>query len=138
MQITVRAAEPPDLAFVSQDGYVPDALVARKIEQGEVIVSEINGVPAGYARIEYLWSLRPYLSVIRVIEQHRRQGVGKTMLMYLGEILKASGHSTLLSSSQVDEPEPQAWHRRMGFRECGIINGVNDGGIGEVFFAKDL
>jgi hypothetical protein len=26
----------------------------------------------------------------------------------------------------------------MGFEECGIINGINDGGIGEVFFRKYL
>jgi len=36
----------------------------------------------------------------------------------------------------VDEPEPQAWHRHMGFVECGIINGINENGIGEVFFRK--
>jgi hypothetical protein len=60
------------------------------------------------------------------------------MLEYLEEALRSSGHSVLFSSSQVDEAEPQTWHRRMGFRECGIINGVNDGGVGEVFFAKDI
>jgi len=26
----------------------------------------------------------------------------------------------------------------MGFEECGMINGLNQGGIGEVFFRKTL
>jgi GNAT superfamily N-acetyltransferase len=138
MPISVRLAEHTDLVFVRQDEYVDATVVARKIDQGEVIVSESDGVPSGYARIEYIWSLRPYLSLIRVVERHRRQGVGTAMLSYLGEMLKSQGHAVLLSSSQVDEPEPQAWHRRMGFRECGIINGMNEGGVGEVFFVKDL
>lgn len=138
MQITVRLADASDLAFVGQDGYVDSTVVARKVDQGEVIVSEVDGVAAGYARIEYLWSLRPYLALIRVLEAHRRQGVGRAILSYLEKMLKANGHSILLSSSQVDEPEPQAWHRRMGFEECGIITGLNDDGVGEVFFVKKL
>lgn len=43
----------------------------------------------------------------------------------------------LYSSSQANEAEPQQWHRHMGFAECGIINGINDG-IGEVLFVKPL
>ena len=38
----------------------------------------------------------------------------------------------------MNEAEPQAWHRAAGFRECGIIAGINEGGIGEVFFRKEL
>jgi hypothetical protein len=26
----------------------------------------------------------------------------------------------------------------LGFEECGVINGLNDGGVGEVFFRKAL
>ena len=43
-----------------------------------------------------------------------------------------------MSSSQADEPEPQTWHRAIGFEECGIISGLNEGGIGEIFFRKKL
>ncbi|MFU8827154.1 MAG: hypothetical protein ACNA70_06650 [Brevefilum sp.] len=31
-----------------------------------------------------------------------------------------------------------AWHRHMGFAECGVINGLNQGGVGEVIFRKSL
>jgi len=44
----------------------------------------------------------------------------------------------LFSSSQANEPEPQAWHRHVGFEECGFIAGINEGGVGEVFFRKVL
>lgn len=37
-----------------------------------------------------------------------------------------------------DEPEPQAWHRRMGSSSAGSLRGVNEGGTGEVFFRKML
>ena len=32
------------------------------------------------------------------------------------------------------EPEPQAWHRHLGFTSNGIIENIADEGIGEVVF----
>ncbi len=52
--------------------------------------------------------------------------------------MRAAKHEFLYSSSQADEPLPQAWHRRMGFAECGLIAGINPGGVGEIFFRKPL
>jgi len=138
MGVVVRSAATSDLAFVSQDGYVDGAVVRRKIGQGEVLVAEIDGRPVGYVRIEYLWSMRPYIALIRVLEPYRGKGVGRALLSHLEGVLRDAGQSFLFSSSQVDEPQPQAWHRHMGFTECGVINGVNDGGVGEVFFKKPL
>lgn len=79
-----------------------------------------------------------FIALVRVVDPYRRKGVGRAMLSYVQNILRSAGHSSLLSSAQVDEPEPQAWHRHMGFTECGIINGLNEGGVGEIFFRKQL
>lgn len=134
----VRFATLADLDFVQQDGYIPAEVVKRKIEWQEVIVAERDGSLVGYARFEYLWSLVPYLALIHVLPEHRHQGVGKEILRFLEESLRDRGHDALYSSSQVNEPEPQEWHRHMGFEECGIINGINAGGVGEVFYRKRL
>ena len=137
MGISVRLAEGGDLEFVGQDRYLDSDILKRKVDHGEVFLAEMDGVPAGYLRLEFLWSAQPYIALVRVIEAHRGRGVGKAMLAYVEEVLRSSGRSSLLSSSQADEPEPQAWHRHMGFVECGIINGLNEG-VGEIFFAKQL
>ena len=71
------------------------------------------------------------------VTKYRRQGVGKALLRFIETFLREAGHEALYSSSQADEPEPQAWHRHVGFEECGFIAGINDG-IGEVFFRKSL
>ena len=63
--------------------------------------------------------------------------MGWGLLALLEDELRAKGQSFYYSSSQLDEPEPQAWHRKMGFEECGILTGHNDG-IGEVVFRKRL
>jgi N-acetylglutamate synthase-like GNAT family acetyltransferase len=136
--ITVRFALPTDLDFVSQDRYIPVEVVRRKIEQGEVVVAESDGNLTGYLRLEYLWSMIPFIALIHVLPEYRRQGAGKEMLAFVEGDLREKGHIALYSSSQADEAEPQAWHRHVGFEECGMIAGLNPGGVGEIFFRKIL
>ncbi len=136
-EIAIRFARLDDLEFVHQDRYIPAEVVKRKIELQEVVVAEWNGKRGGYVRLEYLWSDVPYIALIRVLADYRRQGIGKAMLRFIEAFLRDKGQEALYSSSQADEPEPQAWHRHVGFEECGIIAGINDG-IGEVFFRKRL
>ncbi len=136
--ISIRFATSDDLDFVRQDGFIPTRIVERKIEQEEVIVAEWNGRLIGYMRLEYLWSLIPYIALISILPEYRRRGVGGTILRFTEEFLRDRGHNALYSSSQANEPEPQSWHRRQGFEECGIIAGINKDGIGEIFFRKPI
>ncbi len=137
-ELSVRFANLIDLDFVQQDHHIPTEIVKRKIKWQEVIVAERNGSLVGYVRLEYLWSSIPYIALIYVLPEHRRQGVGKAMIYFIEGFLHDRGHSALYSSSQVNESEPQAWHRHVGFEECGIIAGINAGGVGEVFYCKRL
>lgn len=137
-EITVRTATENDLPFVSQDGHLPDPIVRRKVSEGDVFLALRAHEPVGYLRLEWLWSKLPYIELVRVMEPHRRVGVGKVLLAHVEAEVVARGHRALYSSSQADEPEPQAWHRRMGFEECGLLAGLNEGGVGEVFFRKPL
>jgi N-acetylglutamate synthase-like GNAT family acetyltransferase len=109
-----------------------------KLQNDEIILAEMEKELVGYLRVEYLWAEYPYIGLIIVRPEHQRKGIGRKLLAYLEEHLERQGIYELYSSSQVNEPEPQEWHRHMGFRECGMINGINDGSIGEVFFRKML
>lgn len=50
-----------------------------------------------------------------------------------GDIIVAEDHGFLLSSCELDEPEPQAWHRKMGFTDCGVLFGLSPGRYGDLF-----
>jgi GNAT superfamily N-acetyltransferase len=136
--IAVRLGTLADLAWCANVEHLAVELVRRKIERSEALIAEIAGQSVGYVRMEYLWSVIPYIGLIWVVEPHRKQGVGRALLDYLETDLRARQFTVLMSSSQVNEAPPQAWHRHMGFEECGILAGINDGGIGEVFFRKSL
>ena len=135
----VRFAGPEDLEWcVVEDVHVTEKVIRTKIVDDEIIVVELDNQLIGYIRLEYLWSTVPYIGLIFVKNEYRNEGIGQKMHSFLEEHLRSQGHDILMSSSQVDEPEPQAWHRSIGFEECGIISGLNEGGIGEVFFRKKL
>jgi GNAT superfamily N-acetyltransferase len=136
-EISVRFAAHDDLGFVGREGRVAADVLRRKVEWREVVVAEQGGELVGQLRLEYLWSVVPYVALVFVAEGRRRRGVGKAMLRFAEEFLSGRGYDALYSSSQADEPEPQSWHRRVGFEECGYIAGVNRG-VGEVFFRKRL
>ena len=140
VELTVRFAGPEDLeACVALDQpQVPAGALAVKIERGEIFLAERAGALAGYLRLEYLWSMIPFVGLIWVVEGQRRQGAGKALLAFVEDYLREGGHGALYSSSQADEPEPQTWHRHVGFEECGFVMGINEGGVGEVFFRKWL
>ncbi|MFX1453356.1 MAG: GNAT family N-acetyltransferase [Promethearchaeota archaeon] len=138
--IKVRFAQSSDLDFCIKMEYkhVKEALIKGCIEDELIILAEIGGKTVGYLRIEYIWLIIPYIGLISVIDEYRKQGIGTAMINFLGDFLRKNGFNVLYSSSQVNEPEPQAWHRKIGFEECGYIAGINERGIGEVFFRKNL
>jgi GNAT superfamily N-acetyltransferase len=138
-RVIVRFAGPEVLEWcVVEDNLVTEQVIRHKIINDEIIIAELDGQPIGYLRLEYLWSNIPYIGVIFVIELYRNEGIGRKILAFLENHLRSRGYNALYSSSQTNEPEPQAWHRSVGFVESGIISGINEGGVGEVFFRKSL
>lgn len=137
--LQIRTATPADEPICAGwDEYLAPAFLAYKAANGELVLAEMDGNPIGYLRLEYLWGAVPYIGLIRVVPELRGRGVGKAILAHVEAACRAQGHRALYSSSQVNEAEPQAWHRAVGFVECGAIAGINPGGIGEVFFRKEL
>jgi GNAT superfamily N-acetyltransferase len=88
--------------------------------------------------MNYLWDCVPFIDLIIIDAAYRKLGLSHILLGFVEEHFRKQGYTILYSSSQLDEPAAQTWHRHMGFEECGMINGLNPGGIGEVFFRKPL
>ena len=134
----IRHAELSDLPVCEELYSTARGGLAHKIESSEVIVAEEDGVVCGCLVLTFIWPTLPYMNLIRVRAGFRNRGVGTAMLKHTEEWLRSLDHEVLLSSSQVDESEPQDWHRKRGFTECGILTSVNSGKVGEVFFRKEL
>jgi GNAT superfamily N-acetyltransferase len=138
-QVNIRFATDRDIDdCISFDHCKKRDIISNKIEMREVIVAEYDAEIIGYLKIEYIWSILPYISLIYINKEFRGNGIGTKMLKFLESFLLSKGYKLLLSSSQVNEIDPQSWHRSKGFEECGVLLGINESGIGEIFFKKML
>ena len=137
-KVTVRLANPTDIRYLMREAYLSEDMILRKIDQGEIFLLSVENQLAGYLRLEFLWSTIPYIALMWIEEKYRKNGYSRLLLHFLADHLHQKSFRTLYSSSQVGEAQPQSWHRHMGFIECGILNGINEGGIGEVFFKKTI
>ena len=109
----------------------------------ELIVAELDGQLVGVLHLAYLWPGQqggtPYISGIIVLKEYQRRGVGKTLLEFLERLLQERDQRVLLSSCVINEHEPQTWHKHVGFKSCGNLEGIPfDDELGEVFFYKRL
>lgn len=133
--ITVRPATERDLPWlVEHDGHLGAELLARKVGQGEVLLAELDGEPAGLLRLDHLWSLVPYVTLVRVIEPYRRRGVGRALVDAACDHARQIGWGFLLSSATAGEAAPRAWHLAVGFQPCGVLTQLNDDGTDEEFY----
>ncbi|MFW9919531.1 MAG: GNAT family N-acetyltransferase [Candidatus Thorarchaeota archaeon] len=125
-------------AHQHEHSHVSDDLLKQCIQNGWVYVAENDGDIIGYARLEFIWLEIPYLALITLEDEYQGQGIGTEMIQRISNDLARQGRTSLYTSSEVMEPRPQSFHRKCGFKECGIIAGMNPKGIGEIFFVKKL
>lgn len=140
--MTPRLAKPDDLpALAELDPWPAAEAWQRMIGNDEVLVlpgddaeQATSGGVLGLIHYTRLWADVPFLNMIVLAPHARGKGYSRVLLDDLVQRLRAQGYAALLSSSQTDEPEPQAWHVHMGFTSNGIIENIADEGIGEVVF----
>ncbi len=139
MSLKIDYATQNDVNWIHKNERLDKQDVIRKVERKEYIIAKIDDEFVGYLRFTLFWSQIPYIDMIIVEKEHQRKGIGKAMLQFLEDYAIKNGQKIIMSSSQQDEPEPQAWHRRMGFKEAGIIEHlmpIQD--VPEIIFIKDL
>ena len=96
-----------------------DAWFERKLERDELLVAEDEGI-VGYLMWTKIWRM-PWVEFVRVLVDHRRQGVGRALVNDLEDRLRAAGGWMLVSSSSGNDKDAIAWHRAIGFEDGGRI-----------------
>lgn len=134
-----RPANDADLDFcVGVSPGIAREVIAGKIAAGDILVACRDADIVGVLRLDWLWCKKPFLGAIEVVADHRGQGIGSDLLCELERRLVARGYDRLISSTMPDNLPSQNWHRKQGFTECGFLAGINAGGVGEIFYTKDL
>lgn len=131
----VRFATKADLPALQQfDEWPTIKAWQQRIDYQQVVVVEDESGIQGLIRYTNLWTTVPFMELIVVHPSRRGKGYSRLLLDFLMQDLRKQGFVALLSSSQTDEPAPQAWHQKMGFASNGIIENIADEGIGELVY----
>ena len=136
--IIIEIATKQDAQFLLDNTDLTSDLLNRKLKYKEILIAMVDEKPVGLLIYEYFWSHIPFIAQIWIHTDYRKTGIGKSMLNYFEKYLNINNHTMLLSSSMENNKKAQAWHRHMGFKDCGSIYEINDDNTDEVFFKKLL
>jgi GNAT superfamily N-acetyltransferase len=137
--VRVRLGIESDLTWLSAvDSHVPSAWIQRCINHDEYLIAEVADAPVGFIRFSRFWGTIPFMDLIWVAPDHRSKGVGTRLVEKWEATMRRQGAKVLMTSSMVDEPEPQAWHQRNGFQPSGALTFGSAQATPEVFFVKSL
>ncbi|NHZ85563.1 MAG: GNAT family N-acetyltransferase [Planctomycetia bacterium] len=136
--ISVKFAGKQDELFLLNNSQLTSEVFNRKYQHDEILIATLDGQAVGFLVFDYLWYHIPFIVFIWINVKYRKKGIGKTLLSHLEKFLLNKGNVILFSSSEENAINAQAWHRHMGFKDCGSISGINYNNTSEVFFKKDL
>jgi len=135
----IRYGQASDFEWLQEhDKHVNAEWISRCLHHGEYILAADEQNRKGFLRFSMFWGNIPYMDLIWVLKNYRQHGVGSGLFSFWEKEMKKRGTKTLMTSSMMDEPEPQVWHKRNGFKECGQLTFGQEQPTPEVFFVKDL
>ncbi|KKX27835.1 GNAT family N-acetyltransferase [Rhizobium sp. LC145] len=137
--VEVAKASPEDFDWLLRhDPHVDAQWVLRCIELGEYLLARREGEVVGFLRFSLFWGRIPYMDMIKVEPGCRRLGAGTALFRAWEDQMRARGVRLLMTSSELDEFEPQEWHRRNGFVEAGSLTFPGIQSAREIFFVKQI
>jgi len=119
--IQIRYANHSDLPYlIENDSLVTEETMKKKISDGQVIVCMKGETHLGCMRFGFGWDVFPFLNLIMVDKDVRGKGIGRELMGFWEEEMKAQGHKLVMTSTDVDE-EAQHFYRKLGYRDSGGI-----------------
>ena len=131
----IRVAGSGDLEWLARhDHHIARDALARKIEEGQVLVALEDGI-VGWLRYGYFWDSIPFMNLLYLLEPHRRGGRGREMVAHWEGLMRARGHARVMTSTLACE-EAQHFYRALGYKDAGGF--VLPGEALELILIKDI
>ena len=120
-QVEVTYAEDRDYDYLARrDRYVQPDVLRGKIERNEIVVIRDNDRPLGWLRYGYLWDEIPFMYMLYIEEENRRQGLGRGLVEFWENEMTERHHDMVMTSSLSNE-QAQHFYRTLGYRDCGAL-----------------
>ena len=105
-----------------------------------MLIAFIADQPVGflYFTLDFMDYTAAYIELIFVSSKSRRLGAAKKLLDKAEEIIMKAGYSKVFSSTNPDNKISLKMHKKLGYKRCGFIDGIETPTSKEIFFSKEL
>lgn len=119
MDVIIRTSAPGDLPFLSDhDCHIALSELDNAIRLGRILLIETDGQPVGWLRWNLFWDNTPFMNMLYLLDGHRMQGLGRALVAWWEQAMRAAGHALVMTSTQANEPA-QLFYRHLGYRDVG-------------------
>lgn len=98
--------------------HITSETLLDKINNRQILIAEVEGREIAYLRFGYFWDNIPFMNLLFVEDNYRKQGVGKGLVEYWEAEMYKLGHSLVLTSTLSNE-EAQHFYRKLGYQDAG-------------------
>jgi len=113
----------------------PRAFFEESLAYQRVLLAHHGNIPIAYLIYQVLWGNTAFLSLVKVLPENQRQGIGTALVKRLEERLLSLGFKSYVTSSERINQQTKRLLPTLGFNEIGELS-MHHGG--EIFYLKTL
>ena len=123
---SIRLAAQQDLDFLSEhDKHIDYAILKESIKSKRVYILEYNNKSIGWLRYNLFWDNTPFLNMLYVLEEYRKQGFGALLLEHWEKQMSIQGYKTIMTSTLVHE-DAIHFYLKYGYQVVGGFHPSED------------
>ncbi len=113
---------------------------ADLVASRSLLLAFVDGKPAGFLYFTAAFIDYPaaYVELVFVSKSVRKLGVAKKLFDSVEKIVAKLGHAKIFSSTNPDNAISLKMHRKLGYKKCGLIDGIETPTSREIFLSKSL
>ena len=117
----IRAATESNLPWLKEhDRHIGEDELRESVRRGRILLAEQDGQIIGWLRWSLFWDEIPFMNMLYLLEEHRRQGLGRELVCHWEQEMLRQGHHRVMTSTQSNE-EGQHFYRRLGYTDTGAL-----------------
>lgn len=112
-----------------------------KLAKGKRLLLALDrGKPSGflYFTLEFIDYPAPYIELLFVTKKSRRKGTASRLVRKFEHIASVKGFDKIFSSTNPDNKISLRLHKKLGYKKCGYIDGIETPTSREIFLSKNL
>ena len=102
------------------DKHIKPEMIPIKIQNKEIIVVKEMEKTFGWLRFGYFWDNTPFMNMLFILEEYRRNGIGKALVDYWEKEMDKKGFDLVLTSTLSTE-DAQHFYRKLGYKDSGCL-----------------